>query len=733
MTCPDENLLVAFADGRLDPGAHARVAEHLDACPDCASLVADAALAVGEPSNEATKHVTPAAERGKERGPLPRGTVLGRYVLLDLIGRGGLGQVYTAYDPELDRKVAIKLLRPSNKDVTLGSDAQRWLMREAQAMAQLSHPNVVPVHDVGTYGDQVFIAMKLVEGGTLRAWLKEQPRDWKAIRDVLYAAGQGLSAAHAAGLVHRDFKPGNLLVDREGTAYVVDFGLARAVAGPPSEQPIDPLTASPDRLLDEDLTETGAIIGTPAYMAPEQLTGREIDPRADQFAFCVTLYEALWRRRPFNGRTLGELFEAIEAGPPNVEPPEPVPLWLRRAITQGLSAQATDRFADMQSLLLAMTRDQRSRRRQWAAIGGVAVVSAAIAGVAGFAMQPELSPRERDAVETIAEQARAAAARAYFIYPPQADPDFPTAYVKVLELEGMGAGDEASELRHEFAETLLRLGDSYWDREGGKAFASDYYAAAVVFDPEQKRALQRMQLTPGQVGALESRASALSFSESELIAAGALVALAEPDEDVRARRVADWAARGVGPVATHVQLERLYPRGAKAASEPSKPVIVAEADEPETAAEEASDPRRTRRPASKPEPAAPKEPAAARDPKAAAAEVALGKAALGKGKPGEAATHFHRALEHDPKNHSALAGLSRVHFERSEYGRAVKFGERAIRSAPKNAAYRMALGDAYLNVLRYGDARRQYEKARDLGHSLASKRLDQLAKKVGEK
>ncbi|HET9988068.1 MAG TPA: serine/threonine-protein kinase, partial [Kofleriaceae bacterium] len=244
---------------------------------------------------------------------LARGTLVGRYVVLDVLGEGGMGVVYSAFDPELDRKVAIKLLQtresgstPSTKQ---GGEQKAWLVREAQALARLSHPNVVAVYDVGTLNeDQVFVAMELVEGVTLREWLKAEARPWREVLPVLVAAGAGLAAAHEAGLVHRDFKPDNVLVARDGRPRVMDFGLARLRRASTHDdaQPKDTSDVAPSAgaietrsPLSEQLTIAGAMLGTPAYMAPELYNGATADARSDQFAFAVTLFEALFRARPY--------------------------------------------------------------------------------------------------------------------------------------------------------------------------------------------------------------------------------------------------------------------------------------------------------------------------------------------------------------------------------------------------------------------------------------------------
>ena len=227
-----------------------------------------------------------------------------RYVLLERIGEGGMGQVWAAYDRTLDRKVAYKILH----DHLLGHAHQQRLMREARAMARLSHPNVVPVYDVGEATGRTFLTMEFVAGRPLDRWLDE-PRDWRAIAALFAAVAAGLGAAHDAGVIHRDVKPSNILVGDDGRPRVADFGVAR-------DQPS--LPGGPGGA-------TG-IAGSPAYMAPEQLRGEAADGRSDQFGLCASLYEALHGRRPFGGDDLEQLEAAIAAGPP--APVADVPGWL---------------------------------------------------------------------------------------------------------------------------------------------------------------------------------------------------------------------------------------------------------------------------------------------------------------------------------------------------------------------------------------------------------------------
>jgi serine/threonine protein kinase len=266
---------------------------------------------------------------------LDRGTLVGRYVVLARLGAGGMGVVFAAYDPELSRKVALKLLHPrlaADADAAARHDARARLVREAQALARLSHPHIVAIHDVGEHRGSVWLAMEYVEGETLATWLQQRRRTWQEVLAVLTPAASGLAAAHAAGLVHRDIKPDNIIVGADGRVRVMDLGLARALGG--DEEPgarIDarinaevPTAAAGDLAgLAARVTRVGAVMGTPAYMSPEQFRGLPVDARADIFAFCVTLWEALMGERPFAGDTLIELAASVLAGTVRPVPRDP--------------------------------------------------------------------------------------------------------------------------------------------------------------------------------------------------------------------------------------------------------------------------------------------------------------------------------------------------------------------------------------------------------------------------
>jgi eukaryotic-like serine/threonine-protein kinase len=309
---------------------------------------------------------------------LERGTAVGRYTILALVGKGGMGEVYAAYDPDLDRKVAIKLMHGSG-----GHDAARAqarLLREAKAMARLSHPNVVAVHDAGTYDGRVFVAMEFVDGVTLEEWLAARARTRDAILAVFAEAAAGLGAAHAAGLVHRDFTPRNVVIGRDGAARVTDFGLARPFGDADGETDGE---TDDDVVVPSDLhlTRTGELRGTPLYMAPEQFLGRATDARTDQFAFCVALYRAIYGAAPFGEGSLEALTTKVVQGVVDAPPPRAsVPAAVRRVVLRGLSAAPDARWPSMNALVDALARDPARTGRR-AALGLALVAAAALAVV----------------------------------------------------------------------------------------------------------------------------------------------------------------------------------------------------------------------------------------------------------------------------------------------------------------------------------------------------------------
>jgi eukaryotic-like serine/threonine-protein kinase len=337
-------------------------------CPKCAET--------GTPDDKTLASKDP----GGLREDLTTGARVGRYIVHDLIGQGGMGLVYTAHDPELDRWVAVKLLRSNPTRTAEGeSFGQMRLLREAQAMAQLSHPNVLPVYDVGKFGTSVFVAMELVRGVTLDKWVRAKTHPWRELLDVFIEAGRGLVAAHAAGLVHRDFKPANVLMGEDSRPRLTDFGIARTQRSMDSSTSSGPQETphSGSSSLDTPLTQAGAMMGSPGYMAPEQYAGVATSPATDQFSFCVSLYEALYGTRPFRGASIVELAHATAMG---IVPPPPrgtqVPLWIHKVIEKGLSREPQARHASMQAVLDALSNDPAVKRRRAATIASVAGIVA---------------------------------------------------------------------------------------------------------------------------------------------------------------------------------------------------------------------------------------------------------------------------------------------------------------------------------------------------------------------
>ncbi len=387
MAHPPGQTLERYATGSLAAAESSGVQQHLVECAECRREVARAvAKWAGDTlSPQWSSGPEPTLGMPEEQGAstdVAVGALIGRYVVIGHLGQGAMGQVLAAYDPRLERKVALKLLRSTAPAV--GNAALRArLIREARVLAQLTHPNVVHVHDVGDYGDSIFIAMDFVDGTTLTRWLAGGEHPWRAVLDVFLMAGRGLAAAHAANLIHRDFKPDNVLVGRDGVVRVTDFGVARKVKDS---------SPHPSQSADEDLSGRSSLIGTPAYMAPEQLEGLWADPRSDQFGFCVALFEALYRRRPYAGDTLEQLREAVRAG--RIAPFEPgvVPRWLQAAVAKGLSVRAEDRFESMAALLAAL--EQGRQRRPATALAIVAVVLSVVAAAALTAR--ELNRRKND-------------------------------------------------------------------------------------------------------------------------------------------------------------------------------------------------------------------------------------------------------------------------------------------------------------------------------------------------
>ncbi len=321
------------------------------------------------------------------------GQSIGRYRVEGLLGAGTMGAVYRAYDPELDRRVALKVLHAESKGDGV---AQARMLREARSLARLSHPNVIHVYDVGTAGRQVFVAMELVAGLDLKRHLELLSPSWEEVVRIFLDAGRGLKAAHDAGLIHRDFKPENVLVGDDGRVRVLDFGLAHGIgSGPePWDNTDAGISESSDRNL--DITAAGALVGTPLYMAPEQYRHGAASVASDQFSYCVALFEALYGHRPFAGETVRVYVgNVIEGRSVRIDEDAPMratgslPIALEAVIRRGLDGAPQARFSGMGELLRSLSDivepsvDRASSLTSRALIASVAVVFCLGAG--GFA------------------------------------------------------------------------------------------------------------------------------------------------------------------------------------------------------------------------------------------------------------------------------------------------------------------------------------------------------------
>ncbi len=424
MECLDANELQDLMSGALDTGARMNVLGHLDTCDDCRELLSitasdvsrqtlpvfhEALDATAAPESmaglEATALPEPlmstqaASDQVEDAGDAPtllpqdllatpvmrpstgkpkaQGKRLGRFTMTERLGAGAMGVVWQAEDPKLGRNVALKLLKRADAGLT------ERLVREARSMAQVNHPNVVTVYEVGESEDgTMFIAMELVTGQSLRAWQATTKPAVPELVAAYLAAGRGLGAAHAAGIVHRDFKPDNVLVGDDGRVRVTDFGLAAAKPGEGG--------ATKPHIGDVNLTTSGSVLGTPAYMAPEQFTGGNVDSRTDQFNFCVALYEALYGERPFEGKTFVELGDNVTFGRIKPAPAGTrVSNALREILLRGLAVKPGDRFATMNDLITELGRD---RARPWRR---TTIAAAALAGVLGLGLVSDWVLRSR--------------------------------------------------------------------------------------------------------------------------------------------------------------------------------------------------------------------------------------------------------------------------------------------------------------------------------------------------
>ncbi|MDC0717306.1 serine/threonine-protein kinase [Nannocystis bainbridge] len=678
-----------------------------------------------------------------------------RYRLIRWLGEGGMGVVYEAEHEDIERRVALKILRHEASE-----DPQQaaHFRDEARAASRIGSPNIVEIFDFGELPDgRLMFAMELLNGHGLDSELDKCPMDQARMIGILRQVCKGLAAAHEVGIIHRDVKPDNIiLVGHNGKAdwvKVVDFGIATVHAE----------------------TDAGAA-GTPHYMAPEQVLGQSFDGRLDMYSFGCTAYELLVGKPPFVAPTIEEILEhqlAKTPTPPSeLCPPGSVHPALEAVILRCLEKEPDHRYRDMRDVEAALCEAQiaaglhtayddlalpevdadryerlrrdmpqpgmiRQRRRWlWPAIAGASTLLALLLALALWNLRRAPAPEEQLAVDTLVNDARAAGARAYWVYPPEDEPQL-TALLKIRALEELRGGarslanGKAIELREEFAQTLVRLGDQYWEMDGGKPFARDYYIQAVLFDPNDVRARERSGVTPGFISDLEDRALSGGFTPAELRNTGVLVALAEEDTSKRDRALldlvdgADNTSLVIAASAEKlVQSTQARPKGGRRANEARPETTAAEPGAPQPSAAQPE-----------PEPSTPSKPPAAgskRDVKQSTTLAKDARSALASGDRKRAETLFHQALAADNRNAVALIGLSDLEFDKGAHQRAADYAEKAIAAAPKTALYHLKLGDAYFKLLRYADARRAYDKAKELGSRDADERLTKLKAKLGK-
>ncbi len=619
-----------------------------------------------------------------------------RYEIVRWLGDGGMGVVFEARHLDLDKRVALKIMRA---EVCRDPGVLDQFRQEARTASQLGSEYIVEVFDFAELPDgRLLFAMELVDGTSLSDDLRGRTMDPSRVIGILRQLCKALATAHAHGILHRDIKPENILLrttrGRPDGVKILDFGISTMM--------VEGTAAAPE------------VSGTPYYLAPEILEGRRFDGRADMYSIGCTAYEMLVGQPPF----LHEDVVAVLRGHLKQTPvpiskargDDAVPPALERVIEKCLAKRPEDRYADMEDLEAALCEAQieadlrtawddlalpeveperrgrllrdmpdqitdvvsivepRRRGRAFPAIvvGVVLVVGITIGTI--IASKDDHVDPQSERLEQLTEAAWGAAGKSLYVYPPPDAPDRKTAYAIVREIESMQgaiaplADDRAAALRKEMGATLVRLGDEFWEREGGLEFAIDYYAQAVLFDPSQEVARERASLTPGQLALLRHKAEIQDFDPGELMAVEPLVVLADEDEKERTSRLASLRKK-------------------------------ARADS-RSLAEQAQ-------------------------------------SALKAGDAGKAKHLFERALAKNGRNVTALVGLSEILMRRKEFDRAASRLERVVSIKPKSANYRVRLGDAYYQAKRYRDALDQYERALDLGDKSAAYWVQRTRKKLG--
>jgi serine/threonine protein kinase len=693
------------------------------ALDDLTPIEAVPSAPVGTPARHSSKPTPAAIEL--EVGDRVPGT---RYQIVRFIGDGGMGAVYEAQHLDLERRVALKILLP---DLSRSPAAAKLFRREARTASKVGSEHIVQLYDFGELPDgRLMFTMELLSGPTLGQEIRRNgPIAAGRAIGILRQLCKGFAAAHAAGIVHRDIKPENIVLEasqgRADRAKILDFGIAAIVSDDKGSTPLD--------------------AGTPHVLAPELISGVDFDGRADIYSLGCTAYHMLTGQPPFTAtgpNAIDQILDAHLLKPPApfllVRPDLKIPAALEQVVLKCLAKAPAERYPSMDRLEAALCESQieaklsttwddlplpdvdpelrdrllrempdlaeelRPRRARWLwPVLTAAAVALGIAGTYVWVSSGATTQESRDsAVDTLVAEARAAASRTYYVYPPADDPAAPTAYGKLRELEavdGSEANDariQASALRQEFAATLIRLGDDYWGREGGKSFAIDYYRQALVFDREHALALERASLSPDALVDLERRAADHDFTQEEIDAAASLVALADSD---RSRP----HNRGVPRKDT----------SGRAVAQPDAP------PRPEPATTEAG----------------PTSPIPPPDETAQSAQkiAESGKRLLDGGKGDEARLFFERALTFDSNNATALLGLTKLAVTRHAHNEALRWAERLVAASPNKARHHLELGDIRFELKKYEAARVAYTRAQTLGSSEAAPRLVKVEAKIG--
>jgi tRNA A-37 threonylcarbamoyl transferase component Bud32 len=692
-----------------------------------------------------------------------------RLRIIRWLGQGGMGVVFEVRHLDIERRYAAKLLNIAKNPVR----TQRF-REEARTISQIGSPWIVEVFDFKELADgRLMYVMELVPGPSLYAVQRDEgPLPLPRLLGLARQVCKGLQDAHAVGFIHRDIKPENIMlgVDAEGREQVklVDFGLAALLAGP----------------------KIANNSGTPAYMSPEQCRGLEADERTDIYSLGATLYELACGHLPFEGpdeRAVRASHLGEQPRPPSQRTTANLPPGLDQIILRCMAKQPRDRYAsaaELEAALIELQLDLRvrtpvddlpapkledarrqrrldegllhlrsaeqeaERRRMFVGVALLLVVAVAAAigwkyEAQGRAQAISLGQRE---IDVLSDRARSAAARASFVYPPASDPDSETAYLVLLELDALElpeADETAGLLRQEFASTLVDLGDSYWDRLGGRQFAREYYVQALLFEPENVRAREGADVSPLVLLELHEQAKNREFSPEQLLAVAPLESLAASDprerikkltavRDDRRRKSLDvddveqlLVSLGGEPTSEPEPLPSLDETGDESGAE-TEGAIESEAETEGEIESESETEGEIESETEGPEPQPRKH-----DGAKAKTIVVSAATAYEAGNDRDAETLFHQALGHDRRNVEALVGLHQIHFDRGEWRQALDFARRAASLRPKRPDLQMFVGDSCMKVLDYDCAREHYENAQQLGDTRAKQRLRILAERLG--